>query len=108
MVCFWPRGWTVRMGSGGCDAMSQYRNILACSLLYKVEDCFVILGSLKNLIGMICHEQDLSHHFLLFYAWCVQSVHIFYYAKAILVRRKLRNNSQTTTAFVLHTGELNN
>jgi len=28
--------------------------------------------------------------------------------KAILVRRKLRNNSQTTTAFVLHTGVLNN
>ena len=45
---------------------------------------------------------------LTFYAWCVHRVHIFYYAKAILVRRKLRNNSQTTTAFVLHTGVLNN
>ena len=53
-------------------------------------------------------EQDLSQHFLLFYAWCVHSVHIFYYAKAILVRRKLQNNSQTTTAFVLQTGVLNN
>ena len=45
---------------------------------------------------------------LTFYAWCVHSVHIFYYAKTILVRRKLRNNSRTTTAFVLHTGVLNN
>jgi len=53
-------------------------------------------------------EQDLSQHFLLFYAWYVHSVHIFYYTKAILVRRKLRNNSRTTTAFVLHTGVLNN
>ena len=32
----------------------------------------------------------------------------FYYTKAILMRRKPRNNSQTTTAFVLHTGVLNN
>ena len=44
----------------------------------------------------------------LFYAWCVHSVHIFYYTKAILVRRKLRNNSRKTTAFVFHTGVLNN
>ena len=53
-------------------------------------------------------EQGLSQHFLLFYAWCVHSVHILYYTKATLVRRKLRNNSRTTTAFVLHTGVLNN
>jgi len=26
-------GWTVRMGIGGCDAASQYWNMLACSLL---------------------------------------------------------------------------
>ena len=45
---------------------------------------------------------------LTFHAWCVHSVHIFYYTKAIQVRCKLRNNSQTTTAFVLHTGVLNN
>jgi len=32
----------------------------------------------------------------------------FYYTKAILMRRKLRNNSWTTTAFDLHTGVLNN
>ena len=32
----------------------------------------------------------------------------FCYTKAILVRRKLRNNSWTTIAFVLHTGVLNN
>jgi len=32
----------------------------------------------------------------------------FYNIKAILMRRKLRNNSRTTTAFVLHTGVLNN
>ena len=51
---------------------------------------------------------NLSQHFLLFYAWCVHSVHILYYTKAILVRRKLQNNSRTTTAFVLHTGVLNN
>ena len=38
---------------------------------------------------------------------CTQCPHI-YYTKAILVRRKLRNNSQTTTAFFLHTVVLNN
>ena len=38
---------------------------------------------------------------------CTQCPHI-YHTKAILVRRKLRNNSQTTTAFFLHTGVLNN
>ena len=32
----------------------------------------------------------------------------FYYTKAILIRRKLWNNSQTTTAFGLHTDVLNN
>jgi len=32
----------------------------------------------------------------------------FYDTKAILVRRKLRNNSRTTTAFGLYTGVLNN
>ena len=32
----------------------------------------------------------------------------FYYTKAILMRRKHRNNSWTTTAFGLHTGALNN
>ena len=31
----------------------------------------------------------------------------FCYTKAILMRRKLRNNSRTTTAFGLHTGLLN-
>ena len=38
---------------------------------------------------------------------CTQCPHI-YYTKAILVRRKLRNNSQTTTAIFRHTGVLNN
>jgi len=28
----WPTLWIVRMGSGGCDAVSQYWNMLACSL----------------------------------------------------------------------------
>jgi len=32
----------------------------------------------------------------------------FYYTKAILMRRKLRNISRTTTVFGLHTGVLNN
>jgi len=32
----------------------------------------------------------------------------FCYTKAILMRRKLRNNSRTTTAFGLHAGVLNN
>jgi len=38
------------MGSGGCDAVSQYWNMLACSLGWKVKSCFVISGSLKNFI----------------------------------------------------------
>jgi len=44
-------GWTVRMGIGGCDAASQYWNMLACSLLWKLKSCFVILGYLSNFIG---------------------------------------------------------
>ena len=39
---------------------------------------------------------------------CTQCPHIFYYTKAILMRRKLRKNSRTTTAFGVHTGVLNN
>ena len=38
-------------GSGGCDAVSQYWNKLACSFVWNVESCLVILGSLKNFIG---------------------------------------------------------
>ena len=38
---------------------------------------------------------------------CTQCPH-FCYTKAILMRRKLRNNSGTTTAFGLYTGVLNN
>ena len=37
---------------------------------------------------------------------CLVSTY-FYYTKAIRMRRKLRNNSWTTTAFGLHTGVLN-
>jgi len=44
-------GWIVHMGSGGCNAVSQYWNMLACSLGWKVKNCYVILGSLKNFIG---------------------------------------------------------
>jgi len=39
----------------------------------------------------------------------LHSVHIFYYTNAILMRRKYRHNSRTTTAFGLHhTGASNN
>jgi len=47
-------GWIVRMGSGDGDAVSQYWNMLACCLGWKVKSCFVILGSLKNCFGIIC------------------------------------------------------
>ena len=42
--------------------------------------------------------------------WCVvYTVSTYFcYTKAILTRRKLRNNSRTTTAFGLHTGVLDN
>ena len=46
-----------------------------------------------------------------FNAWCVAYTvsTYFYYTKAILMRRKHRNTSRTTTAFGLHhTGALNN
>jgi len=43
-------GWIVRMG-GGCNAVSQYWNMLDCSLVWKVKSWFVILGSLNNFIA---------------------------------------------------------
>jgi len=52
-------GWVVRMGSGGCDAVIQYWNMLACCLVRKVKSCFVILGSLKKFIGD--HLSKLQH-----------------------------------------------
>jgi len=52
-------GWIVRMASGGCDAVSTYLNMLACSLVWKVKSCFVILGNLKNSIGD--HVSKLQH-----------------------------------------------
>jgi len=53
---------------------------------------------------------DSTSYFL--YAWFAYIAHkffSFYYTKAILVRRKHRNNALTTTAIGLHhTGTLNN
>ena len=42
--------WIVRMGIGGCDAVSQYWDMLACILGWNVKSWFVILGRLKNFI----------------------------------------------------------
>jgi len=47
-----------------------------------------------------------TSYFLLLDVYTVSTY--FYYTKAILMRRKLRNISRTTTAFGLHTGVLNN
>jgi len=48
-----------------------------------------------------------SYFFLMLGVYTVSTY--FYYTKAILMRRKLRNNSPTTTAFGLHhTRGLNN
>jgi len=34
-------GWIARMRSGGCDAVSQYGNMLACSVVaWKVKSWF--------------------------------------------------------------------
>ena len=61
-------------------------------------------------VSSLERSKALSQHFLLFmlgvYTMTVSTY--FCYTKAILMRRKLRNNSRTTTAFGLHTGVLNN
>ena len=43
-------------GDGGCDAVSQYWNMMACNLGWNVKSWFVILGSLNNFIGIICQS----------------------------------------------------
>ena len=52
------------------------------------------------------HFPSTSYFFLLLGVYTVSTY--FYYTKAILMRRKYRNNSRTTTAFGLHTRVLNN
>jgi len=53
--------------------------------------------------------KTLSQHFLLFMLGVYIVSTYFHYTKAILMRRKHRNNSRATTAFGLHDTEaLNN
>jgi len=59
-------------------------------------------------VSSLERSKALSQHFLLFMLGVYTVSTYFCYTKAILMRRKLRNNSRTTTAFGLHTGVLNN
>ena len=59
-------------------------------------------------VSSLERSKELSQHFLLFMLGVYTMSTYFCYTKAILMRRKLPNNSQTTTAFGLHTGVLNN
>jgi len=59
-------------------------------------------------VSSLERSKALSQHFLLFVLGVYTVSTYLCYTKAILTRRKLRNNSWTTTAFGLHTGVLNN
>ena len=75
--------------------------IFYCALMVHITDTrtqnVVSYSSAHITETVLAHDQH----------WEEQSSYI-YHTKAILVRHKLRNNSQTTTAFFLHTGVLNN
>jgi len=92
--------------------------------LYPHHCCIVIRKSTKMDIHRVAHHitgvnmcptlrgtkhfNSTSYFFMLdVYNYTVSTY--FYYTKAIMMRRKHRNNSRTTTAFGLHhTGVLNN
>jgi len=90
--------------------------IFYCGLMVHIRDtrsqkvvCYTSSHITETMFAHDQHWEWQSTLYFSFYAWCVHSVHIFFYTKAILMRRKYRNNSRTTTAFGLHhTGALNN
>jgi len=49
-------GWIVRMGSGGCDAVSQYWNMLACGLAWELKAASWFQVVWRILLGIICQS----------------------------------------------------
>jgi len=90
-------------------------NMERSKTLYQHHNCIVINKSTKWLVITEPHcridvwtcptlrgAKTLQHFLLFVRLVCTHCPHVFYYTKAILVRRENRNNSPTTTAFGIH------